>query len=226
MSWKWQTYIRQYGPANPTDRYVMLTLAEFSHDKDGGRCNPSIQEICDVSKLHNSGIRKSLSRLKKGGWVQIHHGVRHDPSIYQLIAVVKCEEFRQLRDGTLEQVRPLPRSALPRSPLLRSPLPGGIRPLPRSGPIYIALNTLNTPPVSPKGGNGIPIRKFTRKQRGAMVGMDNGWRPPTTYPQNPKAQQISDRIQAHDQSLTGEELQYMQDLWREMKIKQTKEMVH
>ena len=76
-----------------------------------------------------------------------------------------------------------------------------------------------TPIASQRGS--VPHRRQTRKQRRALVGIYDPERDatPTTFPDDPRAQEISDRIAHDDKTLTLSDLGYFHDAQAQEKRK-------
>lgn len=62
MSWVWR-----HGPSDPTERLVLLALAD--HANDEGQCHPSMAGIAAKSCVTERGARGILRRLEAAGWV-------------------------------------------------------------------------------------------------------------------------------------------------------------
>jgi hypothetical protein len=63
MAWVWDN-----GPADPTERLVLLALADFCDD--GGACWPSMARVAEKASMTERGARKVVRRLEAGGWVK------------------------------------------------------------------------------------------------------------------------------------------------------------
>ena len=56
------------GDIGPTERLVMITLANFADDK--GECWPSISTMMKATGLSRNGLKKVLVRLENDGWLK------------------------------------------------------------------------------------------------------------------------------------------------------------
>lgn len=50
----------------PTDKLVLLALADWANESDGGRCWPSIKKLCERSSLCERAVQSALNRLCDG----------------------------------------------------------------------------------------------------------------------------------------------------------------
>lgn len=72
MSIKVTNWVWQHGPKAPTDRLVLLALADFCND--AGVCWPSMKLIGAKASLSERGARKVVRRLEKEGWLKAKVG--------------------------------------------------------------------------------------------------------------------------------------------------------
>lgn len=67
MNWVWEN-----GPPDPTQRLVLLAIAD--HADDCGRAFPSMARIAAKSCVTERGARGIVRRLEDGGWVETQIG--------------------------------------------------------------------------------------------------------------------------------------------------------
>ncbi|WP_191569082.1 helix-turn-helix domain-containing protein [Paracoccus yeei] len=67
MAWVWKN-----GPADPTERLVLLAIAD--HADDHGWCYPSMAGIAAKACVTERGARGIVRRLEAGGWVTVKVG--------------------------------------------------------------------------------------------------------------------------------------------------------
>ena len=72
MSIKIMARIWDEGPNSQSDRFVLLSLADYAND--AGECWPSIAGICKKVCMSDRGIQKIIRRLEDGGWLEIDRG--------------------------------------------------------------------------------------------------------------------------------------------------------
>lgn len=68
MSFNLQKAIWENGPDNPTQRYILLALADYADD-NGGRVFPSIETLAAKCCLSPSTAIRAINQLVAGGWV-------------------------------------------------------------------------------------------------------------------------------------------------------------
>lgn len=69
MSVKLMTQVWDSGPADPTERFVLLALADIA-DEDG-KCWPSVGRIADRCCMSERNARRILRKLEDAGWIAI-----------------------------------------------------------------------------------------------------------------------------------------------------------
>lgn len=67
MSWVWEN-----GPSEPTERLVLLALADFANDD--GMCWPSMESIGSKAAMTDRGARGIVRRLQAAGWLSVEVG--------------------------------------------------------------------------------------------------------------------------------------------------------
>jgi hypothetical protein len=67
MSWVWEN-----GPQDPTERLVLLAVADFCDD--AGRCFPAMASIAAKACLTERGARGVVRRLEADGWLAVSIG--------------------------------------------------------------------------------------------------------------------------------------------------------
>lgn len=79
MSWVWEN-----GPNDPTERLVLLALADFADDH--GNCHPSMIGIGQKACVTERGARGIVRRLEADGWINVAiGGGRGGKSRYQIL---------------------------------------------------------------------------------------------------------------------------------------------
>lgn len=79
MSWVWEN-----GPNDPTERLVLLALADFADDH--GSCYPSMIGIGQKACVTERGARGIVRRLEADGWLKVAiGGGRGGKSQYQIL---------------------------------------------------------------------------------------------------------------------------------------------
>jgi hypothetical protein len=85
MTWVWQN-----GPTDPTERLILLALAD--HANDQGECYPSMAGIAAKASVTERGARGIMRRLEAGGWVSTKvGGGRGGKSNYRVLMVENPE---------------------------------------------------------------------------------------------------------------------------------------
>lgn len=72
MSIKVMSCVWDNGPKDPTERLVMLALADFCDD--GGNCFPSMIGIAEKACVTERGARGIVRRLEAEGWLSVNIG--------------------------------------------------------------------------------------------------------------------------------------------------------
>ncbi|MEF9606137.1 helix-turn-helix domain-containing protein, partial [Paracoccus sp. PXZ] len=67
MAWVWKN-----GPTDPTERLVLLAIAD--HADDLGWCYPSMIGIATKACVTERGARGIVRRLEAGGWIAVKIG--------------------------------------------------------------------------------------------------------------------------------------------------------
>lgn len=129
MSVKFMSMIWEHGPANQSERFVLLALADYANDE--GECWPSVDGVAAKTCLSGRGVQKILARLEEAGWLEIDRGGgRKNCNLYRV-------KTPNLSVKTLNPVHPEPRSGVnhvPKNPEpeCKNPERGSENPEPRS----------------------------------------------------------------------------------------------
>lgn len=84
MSIKVMTWVWEHGPTDPTERLIMLALADFCDDQ--GRCYPSMIGIAEKACVTERGARGIVRRLEGEGWIMIETGGgRGGKNVYHIL---------------------------------------------------------------------------------------------------------------------------------------------
>ena len=87
MSVHWMSWVWQFGPLDPQQRYVLLKLADNANQD--GKCWPSLSNISLTTRLSESTVRRCVTSLEKGGWLEVNRGLgRNNNSQYTLVEKV------------------------------------------------------------------------------------------------------------------------------------------
>ena len=87
MAWVWKN-----GPNDPTERLVLLAIAD--HADDHGWCYPSMIGIATKACVTERGARGIVRRLEAGGWIAVKvGGGRGGKSRYCVLMVKNPERF-------------------------------------------------------------------------------------------------------------------------------------
>lgn len=67
----WQACVASHrGPASPTTRHVLLTLAVWA-DPDTGVCSLTTEEIAERAALCVRSVLRHIGDAERGGWLEI-----------------------------------------------------------------------------------------------------------------------------------------------------------
>ena len=81
MSWVWDN-----GPKDPTERLMLLALADWADDS--GSCYPSMVGIAEKTAVTERGARGIVRRLEASGWITIKTGGgRGGKNVYRILMV-------------------------------------------------------------------------------------------------------------------------------------------
>lgn len=78
MSVKLMAAVWDHGPDNPTQRFVLLALADYA-DHDGS-CYPSYNKTAQRCAISRSTAMRAIKRLAKDGWLTIETQTRNNGS--------------------------------------------------------------------------------------------------------------------------------------------------
>jgi DnaD/phage-associated family protein len=91
MSWIWE-----HGPSQPTDKLVLLALADNANDE--GDCWPSVETIARKTSLSTRSVIRSIKKLKTIGLVMVEKR-RENSNKYHLVTnchYAKCQPVTSL----------------------------------------------------------------------------------------------------------------------------------
>lgn len=129
MTVRWISTIFDAGPADKSERLVMLALADYANDE--GECWPSIAGICRKSALKERGVQGILRRLEAAGWLEIETGGgRRNCNLYRL-------KVPEAQDETQQSARPAaaaPQHSVAHTPQGRDQKTAGDAPEPSDSP--------------------------------------------------------------------------------------------
>lgn len=84
MSIKIMSLVWEEGPTDPTEKLILLALADYSNDE--GRCYPSMIGLAAKASLSERGARKIVRRLEANGWLEIETGGgRGGKNLYRIL---------------------------------------------------------------------------------------------------------------------------------------------
>src|SRR5262249_28312381 len=137
--------VREGGPDQTCERFVMLTLADYANDEHIAW--PTIKSIRLRTCLCDSAVRKILKRLAAEGWITTTLRPAPQSSIYQLHFPHERHRFKPVQKPRKKPTKsapiPLPSIALPNNALRGIALRGTRIPPPSTGipAPYIGNNT-------------------------------------------------------------------------------------
>src|SRR6185437_419470 len=74
MSVRVMADVWEFGPLDPTDRMVLLYLADRA-DPDGENCFPSMEQIAKCVCRSKSTVVRCVAALEAAGWLRVDRGV-------------------------------------------------------------------------------------------------------------------------------------------------------
>ena len=96
MSWVWEN-----GPTDPTERLIMLALADYSNDE--GVSYPSMIGLAEKACVTERGARGIVRRLESQGWLEIKTGGgRGGKNVYRITGRKPGTTNRELETGNTE----------------------------------------------------------------------------------------------------------------------------
>lgn len=129
MSWVWE-----HGPKDPTERLVLLALAD--HADDRGRAFPSMIGIGEKACVTERGARGIIRRLEAAGWVETQvGGGRGGKSNYTIIMRTNPEQETGNEKPGIENTEPETRKLATVNPERGDTKPGTRVPPNRQGTI-------------------------------------------------------------------------------------------
>ena len=100
MSWVWES-----GPTDPTERLIMLALADYSNDE--GVSYPSMIGLAHKACVTERGARGIVRRLESQGWLEIKTGGgRGGKNIYRITGNKPGTPNRELETGNERNPEP------------------------------------------------------------------------------------------------------------------------
>lgn len=72
MSIKVMSWVFEHGPSDPSERLVLLALADYA--SDNGEWSPSMVGIAQKAGMTERGARGVIRRLEAGGWIAVKVG--------------------------------------------------------------------------------------------------------------------------------------------------------
>jgi hypothetical protein len=77
-------WVLRHSEAKLGARLVLLSLADFAHD-DGGKAFPSIETLCQHTRMSRSAVKDALKRLKADGSIVEQGATRSGTVIYRVV---------------------------------------------------------------------------------------------------------------------------------------------
>lgn len=97
MSIKVMSWVFENGPADPSERLVLLSLADYA--ADNGEWSPSMAGIAQKAGMTERGARGIIRRLEQGGWIAVKvGGGRGGRSQYRVLMARKNPEQETRND--------------------------------------------------------------------------------------------------------------------------------